>query len=201
MNYKSYLPALMLLACVPAGAQNKIYPSELQIKTAVMAAPLDKRDSAMVYGYSRKGEFVVLREGKNNLVCLADNPKFKGISVSCYFNELEPFMARGRDLTAEGKNFKQKMDTRGTEIESGELKMPLTPTVLYAYWGSEEEYDTATGEIKDGLRRYVVYIPYATGKSTGLPTKPDVPGMPWLMDEGTHKAHIMINPPEMSHKH
>ncbi len=136
MNCRLYLHvAVCLAAAVQATAQQKIYPSELQIRTAVLAAPPDKRDSAKVYGYDQKGEFVVLREGKNNLVCLADNPRYKGISVSCYFNQLEPFMARGRELSAEGKNFKQKMDTRGAEIKSGKLKMPLTPTVLYAYWG------------------------------------------------------------------
>ena len=37
-------------------------PAEVQIKTAVLAAPADKRDGAMVYGYSDKNEFVVLRQ-------------------------------------------------------------------------------------------------------------------------------------------
>jgi len=40
----------------------------------------------------------------------------------------------------------------------------------------------------------VVYIPWATAASTGLPIKPEAPGMPWIMDPGTHRAHIMINP-------
>ncbi len=42
--------------------------------------------------------------------------------------------------------------------------------------------------------RYVVYIPWATAANTGLPTKPEAPGMPWIMDPGTHRAHIMIDP-------
>jgi len=41
----------------------------------------------------------------------------------------------------------------------------------------------------------VVYIPWATAASTGLPIKPAAPGMPWIMDPGTHRAHIMITPP------
>jgi hypothetical protein len=44
--------------------------------------------------------------------------------------------------------------------------------------------------------RYVIYIPYATSASTGLPLKQDAPGMPWIMDPGTPRAHIMINPPQ-----
>src|SRR5690606_40281405 len=57
-----------------------------------------------------------------------------------------------------------------------------------------EGFNTETGEVTNGYLRYVVYIPYATAESTGLPLKPDVPGMPWIMDPGTHRAHIMINP-------
>jgi hypothetical protein len=50
--------------------------------------------------------------------------------------------------------------------------------------------------LKDGHFRYVLYVPYATFESTGLPAKPSVPGMPWLMDPGTYGAHIMITPPK-----
>lgn len=179
----------------------QILPAELQIKMAVQAAPAVQRDSAMVYGYAADGTFTVLRKGTNDLVCLADNPKQKGVYISCYFKELEPFMARGRGLSAEKKSFKQKMDTREQEVKSGKLQMPKQPTTLFAYWGSDEALNQETGELSDAQRRYVVYIPFATAKSTGLPNKPDVPGMPWIMDEGTHKAHIMINPADMNHKH
>ncbi|MFT5773641.1 MAG: hypothetical protein ACI9ZX_003050 [Algoriphagus sp.] len=40
-----------------------------------------------------------------------------------------------------------------------------------------------------------MYIPWATSESTGLPLKAYGPGMPWIMDPGTHRAHIMISPP------
>ena len=179
----------------------QILPADLQIKMAVQAAPAAQRDSAMVYGYASDGTFTVLRKGLNDLVCLADNPRQKGVYISCYFKELEPFMARGRELSAEKKSFKQKMDTREQEVRSGKLRMPKQPTTLFAYWGSDEALDQQTGALSDAQRRYVVYIPFATAKSTGLHNKPDVPGMPWIMDEGTHKAHIMINPADMNHKH
>ena len=72
--------------------------------------------------------------------------------------------------------------------------MPKQPTTLYVYSADEEKYNKTTGEITDGYLRYVIYIPYATGESTGLPLKPDAGGQPWLMDPGTHRAHIMISP-------
>lgn len=169
-------------------------PAEIQIATATLPAPDAEKEGAMVYGYDREGNFVVLREGSNNLVCIADNPDKEGISVSCYSKKLEPFMARGRELNKQGLNFEQKMEIRGEEVASGKLKMPDAPSMMYVYFGKSENYNPATGELKDGKFRYVIYTPFATTESTGLPDKPHAPGMPWLMDPGTHRAHIMIGP-------
>lgn len=172
----------------------KILPAEVQIKTAVLPAPEEEKEDAMVYGYNKEGELVVLREGSNNLVCLADDPTKEGISVSCYYKKLDPFMARGRELTAQGKNFKEKRAIRGEEVASGKLKMPEEPSMMYIFYGADENYDPTTGDLKDGKFRYVIYTPFATTESTGLPSKPHAPGMPWLMDPGTHRAHIMVGP-------
>lgn len=170
--------------------------AEVQIRSAVMAAPAELRDGAMVYGYSAKGEFEILRKGTNGMVCLADDPSQKGFSVSCYHKDLDTFMERGRVLKKEGKSQTDIFNIREAEVKSGKLPMPKQPTSLFVYSTSDEKFDTATGEIKDGYLRYVIYIPFATAESTGLPLKPDVPGMPWLMDPGTHRAHIMITPPK-----
>lgn len=174
-------------------AQAEILPKEIQIKTAVLAAPQGSRDGAKVYGYDQDGKMVVLREGTNNMICIADDPNFDGIQVACYSDKLEPFMSRGRELKAEGKSEIEKRKIRAEEADSGKLKMPDSPSTLYVFSGSEENYDKETGELKDGKFRYVIYIPYATSESTGLPTKPEAPGMPWIMDPGTHRAHIMIS--------
>ena len=90
---KSLFFSLLLLVSLPILAQ---VSADVQIKTALLAAPANKRDSAAVYGYSEKKEFVLLRKGLNELVCVADNPDQQGISVSCYHKDLDPFMERGR---------------------------------------------------------------------------------------------------------
>ncbi len=166
----------------------------IQIKTALLAAPEEYRGEALVYGYDKGEKMIVLREGTNNMVCLADDPNKEGIQVSCYDIKLEPFMARGRALIAEGKTEAEKRQIREQEAESGELQMPDSPSTLFVFSGTEENYDKNTGELKNGSYRYVIHIPYATPESTGLPASPDIPGMPWLMDPGTHRAHIMITP-------
>lgn len=195
--------ALVLIGSLAFGqtAKRPILPAEVQVRLAVMAAPTEDRAKATVYGYTPEGKFTLLREGSNDMICLAPNPKQAGLYVYAYPKRLDPFMARGRELTLQGKSTKDKNDIREAEVKSGKLDLPKDPTVLYGYWGKDENLNPATGEIKDAQRRYVVYIPFATGESTGLPTLPSVPGMPWLMNAGTYKAHIMINPESMGHEH
>jgi hypothetical protein len=168
--------------------------SSLQIKTALLAAPKEKQDSCAVYGYSANKGLVLLRAGTNEVVCVADDPAAPGFSVSCYAKELEPFMQRGRELRKEGIEGQAIFDQREKEVKEGKLQMPKQPATLYVYSAKDEDVDTTTGEVKNGYLRYVIYIPYATASSTGLPEKPSAEGMPWIMHPGTHGAHIMINP-------
>lgn len=186
---------IFLFTLIMANATLAQVPSaEVQIKTALLAAPTEKRAGAMVYGYSENGEFVILHQGTNELICLADDPKQKGLSVSCYHKDLEPFMARGRELKAQGKTFQEIFAIREAEAKSGKLIMPKQASNLQVYSAPAEAYNPVTGEVTKGNFRYVVYIPWATAATTGLPTKPEAPGMPWIMDPGTHRAHIMIDP-------
>lgn len=186
---------LSIILTVPSFAQTKPPSAEVQVKTALMAAPAGKRDSATVYGYSQNNEFVILKRGTNELICLADDPSQARFSVACYHKDLHPFMQRGRDLRREGKSQQQVFDIREKEAKSGQLIMPKQPTTLVVVSAKDGDYNTTTGEVRNPYMRSVVYIPYATAESTGLPLKPEAPGMPWIMFPGTHGAHIMINPP------
>lgn len=176
-------------------AQNAVPSNETQIKLALLSAPAEKRDSAAVYGYSANKALVLLRPGSNELICLADDPNQAGFSVACYHKDLEPFMKRGRELRKLGKTSKEIFDTREKEVKAGKLQMPKQPATLFVYSASKEDYNDMTGEVKKGYLRSVIYTPYATAQTTGLPLKPEAPGLPWMMDPGTHAAHIMINPP------
>ena len=175
-------------------SKNELPSAAIQIKSALLAAPQEKRDSCTVYGYSADKQLIVLRQGTNEMICLADNPDAPGFSVACYVKELEPFMQRGRELRKQGINDDSLLNEREKEVKAGTLQMPKEPAALYVYSAKDEEYDRTTGEVKNGYLRYVIYIPYATIASTGLPEKPSADGMPWIMDAGTHGAHIMINP-------
>lgn len=194
---KTLLLVIALFQLLQTGfAQSKVLPKNFQIKLALLSAPAEKRDNATVYGYSDAKELIVLQKGSNELICLADDPAQPGFSVACYHKDLEPFMRRGRELRKEKKTFEEIFATREKEAKSGKLQMPKQATTLFVYSASKEDYNDATGDVKKGYLRSVIYIPFATPQTTGLPLKPEAPGMPWMMDPGTHAAHIMINPPQ-----
>ena len=96
---KTFFYAIAIFASAQVYGQPTIPSAGIQIKTAVMAAPSDNQANAKVYGYAPDGSFTVLRNGTNDFVCLADDPKKEDIGVSCYHADLDPFMERGRILS------------------------------------------------------------------------------------------------------
>src|SRR5438093_11192671 len=183
--------AWMGLIVVGSALAVDVAPPSDQIASAILAAPKERRKDATVLGYTDKGAVVTLRKGTNDLVCLAHDPAEKEFSVACYHKDLEPFMARGRELAAKLKG-KQRHEQRWKEVEQGKVSMPREPRMLYVLTGSG--YDAVKGEVTDPYLRWVVYTPFATPESTGLSTTPGP--APWLMYPGTPGAHIMISPPK-----
>lgn len=174
------------------GAAADVPPPEVQIAGAILAAPADLREGAAVLGYNSQGKLVKLREGKNELICLANDPNKSSFSVACYHRDLEPYMARGRELLAEKITGQQRNEIRWKEVAEGKLSLPREPRTLYILTGSR--FDGSIGKVTDAYLRWVIYLPFATPESTGLSTKPSE-NAPWLMFPGTAGAHIMINPP------
>jgi hypothetical protein len=187
------LPATIWLF-TPRGASGQVPPPEVQVAAAALAAPPGQDSDATVLGYDPSGKLVSLRGGQNDLVCLADDPSDDGFSVACYHDSLDPYMARGRELSAGGTtDGAERNQIRWDEADDGRLAMPDGPVALFVLTGSG--YDPANGEVVEPYLRYVIYVPWATLESTGLPAQPMGPGSPWLMFPGTAGAHIMISPP------
>jgi hypothetical protein len=182
---------MVLFASIAAAADAP--SAQVQIAGAVLAAPAELRDGAAVLGYDAQGGRVWVRQGTNEMVCLATDPTKTAFNVACYHKDLEPFMARGRELLAQNVTGAKRSEIRFKEIEDGKLAMPKEPRTLYVLTGAS--FDAASGKVQDSYLRWVIYVPFATPQSTGLSTKPSE-GAPWLMSAGTAGAHIMINPPK-----
>jgi hypothetical protein len=181
---------LALLGASPRLAAQVPAP-DLQIAGAVSAAPESLRAGAMVIGYRNYHRMATLREGTNEMICLADDPSETTWHVACYHKDLEPFMSMGRQLRAAGLSHSQVDSARMAAIQDGSLKMPDGPRMLYNLYAAADSVDAATGLAHGTSALPVVYIPYATAASTGLPTRPGG-GLPWLMYPGKPWAHIMI---------
>ncbi len=163
-------------------------PAAEQIAAAVSPLPESMREGAAVLGY-RRGRLVSLREGTNGMICLADDPAQEGFHAACYHEDLEPFMARGRALRAEGRERDAIDSIRQAEIEAGTLSMPGEPRALYSL-SSKLAFDPAVGSAPESSGLYVIYMPYATEQSTGITATPGAG--PWLMFPGKPWAHLMI---------
>lgn len=180
LNAQQPAAALAAPAVIPTAAD--------QIAAAVTALPEDMRAGAAVLGYATAGKLTTLREGKNDMICLAPEPAAKNFHSACYHKSMEPFMARGRMLREQGVTGAQVDTVRFAEVKSGKLKMPDQPSMLYQIFGGT--FDPATAKVTGGSSLYVTYIPFATPESTGISAKPTDKG-PWIMFPGTPKAHIM----------
>jgi len=186
MSHRWWLGTLVLSLALSAGlgAQRSM---ARQIEDAVNPLPQGERAGARVLGY-RPGQstLTVIREGTNHFVCLADRPGDDRFQVSCYHRALEPFMARGRALRAEGLNRHEVMERRNREIEEGRL--PMVSAMLISLFG---RINPATGRPDSVNTLRVLYLPGATPEETGLSTS-GRGGIPWLMNPGTPRAHLMI---------
>lgn len=188
----------LLLTLAPAvlGAQTVTQPAPLaesaQVAMAVLPLPAEFRANATVLGY-RAGTagLVTLRKGSGPFVCLASDPAGEQLHVACYHESLEPFMARGRALRAQGVKGTLVDSARFRDVRAGTLRMPKQPAALYSLTGPAGSLDPVTGSTKGAGALYVVYIPGATAASTGISATPSHTA-PWIMYPGTPKAHIMF---------
>jgi hypothetical protein len=190
------LTYLWVMCAFPALAQAQASaaappPDAEQIAAAVQALPNDFRSTATVLGYHAGAPgLVTLRQETGEFICLAQNPAAKNFHVACYHKSLEPFMARGRALRAQGVKDPQVDTVRFAEIKAGKLPMP-NQAGMYQLFGGK--LDPATGTVTGAQALFVMYLPGATAASTGLSDKPQ-PSGPWIMFPGTPKAHIMLAP-------
>jgi hypothetical protein len=187
------------IICIPATAcAQKTVPATQQIALAVLPLPTAFRADATVLGYDANGKLVTLRRGTGAMTCLMADPKLMSdpkdpsFHPACYQNSMEPFMARGRALRAQGVTGTKVDSVRFAEVKSGKLPMPKQAATLWALDGPMSGVDVAAGTVTAAIKpRFAVYVPFATAASTGLPDQLIMNG-PWLMDAGTPKAHIMF---------
>jgi hypothetical protein len=191
MRLSTLAVSMLVLSAGSALAQAPALPStDVQIARAVTPLPDELQAGAAVLGFKTAGKLETIRAGKNDMVCLEPDMAAKAFHTACYHTAMEPFMARGRSLRAEGVKGAMVDSARFAEIKKGTLKVPAQASVMYQIFGGT--FDEATGKVTGGSRLFVTYIPFATAATTGLSAKPS-DKLPWIMFPGTAKAHIMFS--------
>ena len=185
------VPALLACAPLSTAVAQTVPPVAEQLAAAVLPLPADLRAGATVMGYKTPGKLEVLQRGTNGMNCLALYVTRPDFHVACYHESLEPFMARGRELRDQGVTGTRVDSVRFKEIADGKLKMPAQGA-LYSLTGEKKVWDPASGTAKGAGPLAVIYMPFATTATTGVTSKPQGPGQPWLMFPGTPKAHLML---------
>jgi len=190
--FRSSLLLLVTLGAAVAGAQKPdpvLHSAAYQIAAAVTPLPPEMRDGATVLGYAASGKpLATLRQGKNDMICLLPDPGAQAFHAACYHKAMEPFMARGRELRAQGITGGRVDTVRFAEVKSGKLRVPKQPAMLYQIFGGT--FDSVTAKATGGQSLFVTYIPFATPATTGISATPS-DRTPWIMFPGTPKAHIM----------
>jgi hypothetical protein len=182
---------LAVPACLSAQTSWSGLSAEAQVLLAVQAAPADMHAGAAVQGYDASGEWVTLREGTKDLVCMAPNRAAEDLEVSCHHAGLEPYFARGRELLAQGITGQDRTVARWEEFTAGTLPIPHG-SVNYILTGTD--FDAETGAFEGAYLRWTIYTPNATPETSGISAVFNEGG-PWLMFPGTPGSHIMITPP------
>ncbi|MFI5279373.1 MAG: hypothetical protein ACHQU1_02670 [Gemmatimonadales bacterium] len=187
------LSAALVLIGGPLEAQQPSRPAPTaaqQIAAAVLPLPDSMRAGARVYGYTADGHFAELRAGTGSMTCLISKPGAERFQVACYHNSMEEFMARGRELRAQGVTAIDSV--RNADVMAGRVHLPPVAS-LYSLNGPAGSWDPATNALTGVSPLYVVYLPFATEASTGISATP-ARGRPWLMHPGEPGAHVMIVP-------
>lgn len=175
------IPAFSIAAAHDAAAQDAV-------ALAIAPIPTEAEQTTAKVMQKQGDEWVTLREGAGPFICIADDPAVDGFHSACYHDSLETYMARGRELTAQGVTGRENVEMRMAEIEAGTLEMP-SYAFLHAIYAAEGW----SGDMEAVQRHQaVIYTPFATAEDLGLPTVATRGA--WLMGAGTANAHVMITP-------
>jgi hypothetical protein len=182
MRYHSPARASLLTATLLASAPCSAQPVLNSDQTAqvVSALPTSMREGATVIKYDDAGEPVVLRQGSNDVFCVAV-PQTHQFAARCYSNALRPQRDLEGKLRAEGKNERDVQTAVKAAVAAGQIPQPEPGTVRYVRSGASEE---------TARTNWIILLPGAS-RTTGLPEQADQ-NTPWLSMPGTNGAYLTV---------
>src|SRR5262245_51855980 len=176
------LIALGVAAIATAAAAQAPAPAE-GIDKALLAAPRQQKDAAMVIKWKPDFTYDTLKPGTNRLVCYDQSglPSEQPFSVQCTSVANLERVAQNRKFEVETDRTKRQAALDAAE-KDGSRKKPEYGSVFYTFAGPDQ------GQARLHM---TVAVPGATTATTGLPDNNKQGGV-WIMNAGTSTAHLMI---------
>jgi len=181
----SFLLAVALVALVTPQPVRSQSLDDL-VHRAVRPLPEELRAEATVFRYDPDtGERVVLRHGTNHVEC---SPEDDDDFTRCYPRSSSAWRDLRARLTAEGLEGDAVRGALDDAVEEGTVQPPAFGSLSYRL--SED-----AGRIKF---LWMISVPGATSAELAMPTGSqrdealEGRGTPWMMNEGTAGAHLMI---------
>ena len=154
---------------------------------ATLPLPADLRRETTVVSYDMtSGERTTLRKGSNNIFCVSKDEE-TGFTRCAHQDTLGEFDLRAK-LQAEGKSNDEISAAIAASVESAVIPARKIGSTSYRLSDSNDLLKLL----------WVIRLPDVTSAETGLPTVAEREklgmgkGTPWLMREGTDRAHLMI---------
>ena len=153
------------------------------IEKALLAAPRQARDAAMVIKWKPDFTYDTLRPGTNRIVCYDQSglPSEQPFSVQCTSVGNLERVAQNRKLEVETDRAKRQAAVDAAEKDGSRVK-PEYGSVFYTLAGPDQA---------QARMHMTVAVPGATTASTGIPDNNKQGGV-WIMNAGTSTAHLMI---------
>jgi hypothetical protein len=151
------------------------------IDTALLAAPANLREGAMVIKWKPDFTYDTLKKGTNRLVCYdrTGQPGQQPFSLECT-------SIANLDRVAQNMKFEAMGDKKQAMLDAAEKDgtrvKPEFGSIFYNLGGADRDHARA---------HMTVAVPGATMQSLGLPDN-NKQGGAWIMNAGTSTAHIMI---------
>jgi len=178
---KRMLPLVLVALSIAAGASAQ---GEDPVQKALLAAPGNLKEGAMVIKWKPDFTYDTLRPGTNKLVCYdrSGQPLQQPFSVECTMVGNLPRVAQNMKLEAQGGDRAKANALLEAAEKDGTRIKPEFGSVFYNMNGPDQAR----------MRPHTtVAVPGATTATLGLP-ETGAGGGVWIMNAGTSTAHLMI---------
>lgn len=183
MMRRGCIVSVVAMSMLAAAAHAQI--TARQVEAALGLLPPEARAGAEILVPDASG-FIVHRAGTNGWSCRVWTPAER-LAANCHHRVLRGKIDMERRLSADGMSGAAVREHLADALRTGRLSIPRGSVEISG--SGELVGDAEVPHVMDVY--YLVYFPFESAKSLGVPTEDPGGGGPWLHHGGTADAHLM----------